>query len=177
MNTAYGIMAEFDNPEALVRAAREAHDKGYRKMDAYSPIPVHGLAAAMGVKRSKLPWLVGMGGLIGGSSGLFMQWFASAVHYKLNIGGRPFFSWPSFIPITYELTILFSALSAAFWMFGLNGLPQPYHPVFNDPRFKLASRDRFFLCIEGVDPLFNVSKTTEFLKGLGAKSVAEVPVE
>jgi hypothetical protein len=177
MNTAYGIMAEFDNPEALVRAAREAHNKGYRKMDAYAPIPVHGLAEAIGLKRSRLPWLIGLGGLVGGCSGFFMQWFASAVHLPLNIGGRPLNSWPSFIPITYELTILVASLSAVCWMFGLNRLPELYHPVFNDPRFQMASRDRFFLCIEGVDPLFNASKTTDFLKGLGALSVAEVPVE
>jgi len=170
----YGLVAEFDNPTALVAAARRCRDAGYRKMDAYSPFPIHELTAALGFRRTRLPLLVLVGGLTGTATALLMQWFSAAVHYPLNVGGRPLASWPAFIPITFELTILFASFATVLGMLGMNGLPMPYHPIFNAPRFALASRDRFFLCIETKDPLFDLEKTTKFLESLGAAVVSEV---
>ena len=170
----YGLIAEFEQPTDLVEAARKAHEAGYRKMDAYTPFPVHELTRALGLPRTKLPVLVLAGGVTGGATALLMQWFASAVHYPINVGGRPLASWPSFIPITFELTVLFAALVAVLGMLALNGLPMPYHPGFNAPRFALASRDRFCLCIEARDPLFELEKTSRFLATIGARAVSEV---
>ena len=170
----YGLMAEFENPSDLVGAARSAREEGYRKMDAYSPYPMHELTEALELRGTRLPLLVLLGGILGCATGLFLQWFAATVHYPLNVGGRPLASWPMFIPITFELTVLFASLFAVFGMLGLNGLPQPYHPVFNAPRFALASRDRFFLCIEAKDPNFDLDRTTRFLANLGARVVSEV---
>jgi hypothetical protein len=170
----YGLIAEFENPGELVAAARRAHEAGYRRMDAYTPYPIHELAGALGLPRTKLPLLVFVGGALGCGTALLMQWFAAAVHYPVNVGGRPLASWPSFIPITFELTVLFAAGAAVLGMLGLNGLPMPYHPVFNAPRFALASRDRFFLCIEARDPMFELEKTSRFLATLGARVVSEV---
>jgi hypothetical protein len=170
----YGLIAEFENPGELVAAARRAREAGYRKMDAYTPFPIHELTDALGHPRTKLPLIVLGGGIAGCATGLLMQWFATAVHYPVNVGGRPLASWPSYIPITFELTVLFSALAAVLGLLALNGLPMPYHPVFNAPRFALASRDRFFLCIEAKDPLFELEKTSRFLAGLGARVVSEV---
>lgn len=170
----YGVIAEFESPGDLVGAARRAREAGYRRLDAYTPYPIHELTEALALPRTKLPMIVFAGGALGFGAALFMQWFASAVHYPLNIGGRPLASWPSFIPITFELTVLFSAFAAVLGMLGLNGLPMPYHPIFNAPRFVLASRDRFFLCIEAKDALFDVEKTSRFLATLGARVVSEV---
>jgi hypothetical protein len=170
----HGLIAEFESPSALIEASRRAREAGYRKMDAYTPYPIHELAEALGLPRTKLPVLVLAGGALGCATGLAMQWFATAVHYPLNIGGRPLASWPSYIPITFELTVLFAAITAVLGMLGLNGLPMPYHPVFNVPRFALASRDRFFLCIETTDPLYDAEKTRAFLSSLGAREVTEV---
>lgn len=170
----YGLMAEFERPDDLVNAARRAREAGYKRMDAYTPFPIHGLSEALGLKPTKLPFVVLAGGLLGCATGLGMQWFSSVVHYPLNVGGRPLASWPSFIPITFELTVLFAALFAVLGMLGLNGLPMPYHPVFNAPRFAFASRDRFFLCVEARDEKFDVEKTRAFLSGLSAKEVVEV---
>ena len=170
----YGVIAEFASPAALIEAAREARAAGYRKMDAFTPYPIEELAHALELPRTKLPLLVFAGGAIGCATGLAMQWFATVVHYPLNVGGRPLASWPSYIPITFELTVLFAAFAAVLGMLGLNGLPMPYHPVFNVPGFALASRDRFFLCIEAVDPLFDPEKTRAFLSSLGAREVSEV---
>jgi hypothetical protein len=170
----YGLIAEFENPTDLVEAARGAREAGYRKMDAYTPFPIHELTEALGLRRTKLPLVVLAGGVVGCATALFMQWFAAAVHYPINVGGRPLASWPAFIPITFELTVLFAAGAAVFGMLGMNGLPMPYHPVFNEPRFALASRDRFFLCIESRDPLFDLEKTSRFLATLGAPVVSEV---
>ena len=170
----YGVIAEFESPGELVTAARRAREAGYRRLDAYTPYPIHELTEALALPRTKLPMIVFAGGALGFGAALFMQWFASAVHYPLNIGGRPLASWPSFIPITFELTVLFSAFAAVLGMLGLNGLPMPYHPIFNAPRFVLASRDRFFLCIEAKDALFDVEKTSRFLATLGARVVSEV---
>ncbi len=170
----HGVIGEFEDPAALVEAARRARQAGYRKMDAYTPYPIHELAEALALPRTKLPVLVFIGGALGCATGLLMQWFATAVHYPINVGGRPLASWPSYIPITFELTVLFAAITAVLGMLGLNRLPMPYHPVFNVPRFALASRDRFFLCIEAGDPLFDPAKTREFLASLGAREVTEV---
>jgi Protein of unknown function (DUF3341) len=170
----YGLLAEFETPAALIEAARQARKAGYRKLDAYTPYPIHELTEALALPRTKLPVIVLIGGLIGCATALSMQWFAAAVHYPINVGGRPLASWPSFIPITFELTVLFAAITAVLGMLGLNGLPMPYHPVFNVPRFALASRDRFFLSVEATDPLYDSGKTRAFLAGLGAREVTEV---
>lgn len=170
----YGLMAEFDDAHTLVEAARRAREAGYQKMDAYSPVPVEELDEALKLPRNKLPLIVLLGGLTGGSLGYLMQWYIAVVDYPTNIGGRPLHSWPAFIPITFEMTILVAALSAVFGMLALNGLPMPYHPVFNVPRFALASRNRFFLCIESKDPMFDQEATAAFLESLGAREVSEV---
>jgi hypothetical protein len=170
----HGLLAEFDTPTALIEAARLARGAGYRRMDAYTPYPIHELTEALALPRTKLPVIVFLGGALGCATALSMQWFASAVHYPINVGGRPLASWPSFIPITFELTVLFEAIAAVLGMLGLNGLPMPYHPVFNVPRFALASRDRFFLSVEATDPLFDVEETKAFLTGLGAREVTVV---
>lgn len=170
----YGIMAEFDNPDRLIEATKRAYAEGYRKMDAYTPFPVHGLADALGHRGVRLPLIVLAGGVIGALAGFGMQVFASAIDYPLNIGGRPLISWPAFIPVTFEMTILLAAAAAVFGMLGLNGLPEPYHPVFNVPSFELASRSHFFLCIEATDPKFEPAETRRFLEALAPSSVAEV---
>jgi Protein of unknown function (DUF3341) len=172
--TLYGLMAEFDNPTELVAAAHAARRAGYKRMDAYSPIPIEELHEAIGFHHTKLPLIVLIGGIVGGVAGYGLQYWASAIEYPLNIGGRPFNSWPLFIPITFELTILGAALSAVFGMLALNGLPMPYHPVFNAPRFALASRNRFFLCIESRDTKFDREATQRFLEGLDPRGVSEV---
>jgi hypothetical protein len=170
----YGLMAEFDEPTALVVAARRANQEGYRCMDAYSPLPIEELHEALGSGHTRLPLIVLIGGLVGCVGGYALQWWASVVAYPINVGGKPLHSWPAFIPVTFECTILVAALSAVLGMLALNGLPQPYHPVFNVPRFALASRNRFFLCIEAVDPKFDVERTRTFLEALGSKEVTVV---
>ncbi len=170
----YGLMAEFDSPEALLSAAKAARGAGYRKMDAYAPMPVEGLAEAVGFAKTKVPLIVLIGGIIGGLSGFGLQLWTSAFDYPVNIGGRPLNSWPAFVPITFELAVLFAAFAAVFGMLALNGLPQPYHPVFNASRFGLASSERFFLCIEAIDGQYDAAGTRAFLEGLSARSVEEV---
>ena len=169
----YGLMAEFEEPTALVHAARGAHEEGYRKMDAYSPFPIEELTDAIGFNHTKLPLIVLIGGILGCLGGFALCYWVSTTAYPLNIAGRPLNSWPAFIPVTFECTILLAALFAVFGMLALNGLPQPYHPVFNVPSFDQASRNRFFLCIESADPKFDET-TREFLATLGAKEVTEV---
>jgi len=173
-NKLYGLMAEFENETQLLQASSKANEFGFTKMDAYTPYPVHGLPEAVGFKKNRLPMIVLIGAILGGLTGFFMQYFASVIHYPINIGGRPLNSWPSFIVITFEMTILFAAFSAVFGMFALNNLPQPYHPVFNVPRFALASRDRFFLCIESIDAQFEEEETRKFLKSLNPMDVYDV---
>ena len=169
----YGLMAEFDSPTALVTAARQAREAGYRKMDAYSPFPIEELSEVLH-HHDRLPLLVLIGGIVGGTSGFLFQYWASAIDYPINVGGRPLLSWPSFIPVTFEMTILVAAFAAVLGMLGLNGLPMPYHPVFNVPRFEYASRNRFFLCIESSDPLFDEDVTGKFLESLEPREVCEV---
>ncbi len=171
----YGLMAEFEQPDHLLSAAEKAYQAGYRKMDAYSPFPIEGLAEAIGFHRNAVAPIVLIGGLVGCLTGFFLQYLIAVYDYPLNIGGRPLNSWPSFIPITFELTVLFGAFSALFGMLALNGLPMPYHPVFNVPGFAMASQNRFFLCIESVDSAFDRAKTGEFLCTLQAREVSEVP--
>jgi hypothetical protein len=170
----YGLMAEFEDPGDLVAAAHRAREAGYRRMDAYSPLPIEELHEALGFHDRRLPLIVLVGGVIGALAGYGLQWWASTIAYPLNVGGRPLHSWPAFIPVTFEMTILIAALSAVFGMLALNGLPQPYHPVFNVPRFALASRNRFFLCIEARDPKFDLQKTRAFLEALNPREVSTV---
>jgi hypothetical protein len=170
----YGLMAEFDNPGDLLAAARTARADGYRKMDAYTPMPIHGLSEAVGVHHTRLPLLVLLGGLLGCATGFLMQWYVETNVFPLNVGGRPHNSWPAFIPITFEVTILFAAITAVLGMLALNGLPMPYHPVFNTPNFALASRTRFFLCIEAKDPKFDLDATRKFLEELHCREVSKV---
>ncbi len=173
-NKTYGLMAEFEDGGQLLRAAGEAHSAGYRKMEGYSPVPVEGLDEALGRKRSILARLVLIGGTIGCVGGFLLQYWVSKIAYPLNIGGKPYNSWPMFIPVTFEMTILFAALTAVIGMFALNGLPRLYHPVFNVERFQGASRDRYFLCIESNDGQFDHRTTKTFLENLGALGVYEV---
>jgi hypothetical protein len=170
----YGVMAEFDNPTALVNAVRRAVEEGYRKLDAYSPFPIEALSEALHLHKNKLPMIVLLGGLTGLIAGYLMQYYVTVIYFPINIGGRPLHSWPAYIIITFEMTILFAALSAVLGLLALCGLPMPYHPVFNAPRFALASRNRFFLCIEATDPLFDRSKTSDFLETLEPSEVTEV---
>jgi hypothetical protein len=170
----YGLLAEFPGPEALVEAARRATEAGYTCKDAYSPFPVHGLADALGFRRETLPAVVFLGGLLGGLSGFFLQYWSFIHYYPINIGGRPLNAWPAFIPITFEMTVLGGALAAVLGMLALNGLPQPYHPLFNAERFELASRSHFFLSIEARDPKFDGVETRRFLESLNPFEVVEV---
>lgn len=167
-------MAEFDTPSALVAAAHRTHEEGYRRFDAYTPFPIEELHEAIHAHRTAVPLLVLLGGIVGGLSGYGLEYWVSAVAYPLNVGGRPYHSWPAFIPITFEMTVLFASLTAFFGMMALNHLPKPYHPVFNVPRFALATRDRFFLCIETDDAKFDAAATRRFLESLGPREVTDV---
>jgi hypothetical protein len=168
------LIAEFDSPEALLEAAHRVFAAGFRKIDAYSPFPVDGLAEAIGFHYTRIPMIVLIGGIIGCLGGFYLQYWVAAIDYPINIGGRPFNSWPSFIPVTFELTILIASLFAFFGVLALNRLPMPYHPVFNVERFELASRNRFFLCIEAVDSKFEIERTRRFLDEIGSLGTYEV---
>lgn len=172
----YGLIAEFDSPQALMDGVRDAYEHGFRHMDAFSPFPIEGLAEEMGFTHNRLPLLVLIGGILGLLGGYGLAYWTSVIAYPINVAGRPFHSWPAFLPVTFETTVLFAAFTAVLGMLALNGLPQPYHPVFNAPRFALASKDRFFLLIESRDLLFDLEKTRRFLEGLDARLVSEVEV-
>jgi hypothetical protein len=170
----YGLLAEFDTATQMVDAATKIRDAGYTKTDAFSPFPLHEIDEALGIKRSILPYMVFCGGVIGLLSGLGLQYFVHVIDYPINVGGRPYFSLPSFVPAMFELTILFAAFTAVFGMLFLNGLPQPYHPVFNVPRFALATREKFFLLIESIDPQFKYEETKRLMESLDPQEVFDV---
>jgi Alternative complex III, ActD subunit len=172
----YGLLAEFETAEEVLEAARKTYAAGFRSLDAFSPIPVEGLSEAIGFETTRLPLIVLIGGILGGLTGFFMCYYANVISWPWNIGGRPHNSWPAWIPITFELTILGAALSAVFGMFGLNKLPMPYHPVFNVATFAKASTDRFFLCIKARDRQFELARTKAFLESLHPHGVFEVDV-
>jgi hypothetical protein len=172
----YGIMAEFDSPTDLVAAARDTYAAGYRRVNGYSPFPIEELSEAIGFTQTSLPLIVLLGGIIGGLGGFFMQYWMEVIDYPLNVGGKPLNSWPAFVPITFECTVLCAAFAAVLGMLALNKLPQPYHPVFNAPDFALATSDRFFLVIESRDPNFDHDHVMQFLKRLEGRNVCDVEV-
>jgi hypothetical protein len=171
----FGILAEFETPEQLIAAARNAVAAGYRRMDTYTPMPVHGLAEILGVKRAAVARIVLTGGILGCIGGYALQYYMTVMSYAHNVGGRPVHSWPAYIPVTFETTVLCASLAAVLGMLALNGLPMPYHPVFNVPAFNRASQDRFFLCIQSDDPEFDLEKTRVFLENQNALGVSSVP--
>lgn len=171
---AYGLMAQFRTPEELVSAAKAAKLKGFRQVEAFSPFPIPELNDALKIRDRRLPFFVLMAGLMGCFAGFMLQYFVSVIAYPLNVGGRPVFSWPSFIPVTFEMTILFAAGTAVFGMILLNGLPRPYHPVFNGRHFERATLDRFFLCIASTDPQFDATGTKNFLADLHPEYLEEI---
>jgi hypothetical protein len=171
----YGMMAEFDSATDLVAAARRTHEAGYKKIDAYTPFPVEELAEAIGFHSNRVALVTLIGAAMGGLSGYLMQYWIATISYPINVGGRPYHSWPAFIVVTFEMTILFGGISAVLGMLALNGLPMPYHPVFNVPRFAMATKDRFFLIVFSTDPQYDTTGTRQFLEGLGPRSIAEVP--
>ena len=171
----YGLLAEFDTPQEMVKATIAARTAGFRRMECYTPYPVEEAASALDVHRTRVPLLTLMGGIMGLTTAFLMQSWMSAISYPINIAGRPLFSWPAFIIPAYEWTILFAGLSAAFSMLALNGMPQPYHPLFNAPNFRIgATDDKFFLCLEATDPQFELTDTRNFLEQFRAVSVVEV---
>ncbi len=174
----FGLMVEFLSAAEILDATRRARQAGYRHMDAYTPYPVDGLAAELGMRTTQIPFVVLMGGLVGAAVGFAMQYYSMAINYAFNVGGRPYNSWPVFIPITFEVMVLVGAFSAFLGMMFLNGLPRPHHPLFNVPQFARSSQDRFFLCIESTDPRFDLTATSEFLATLRPHGeVIEVPQE
>jgi hypothetical protein len=170
----YGLMAEFDSPQALLDAATKVGEAGYTKTDAYSPFPIHGIDEALGIKERLVAPIVFMAGLTGLLGGYGLEYWTQVIAYPMDIGGRPYHAWVSFIPPAFETTILFAAFGAVFGMLALNGLPQPYHPVFNAPRFDFATHDKFFLAIEATDPRYDAMRTREFLQSLRPREVVEV---
>jgi Protein of unknown function (DUF3341) len=176
-NLLHGVMGEFETPEQLLAAAKKAREAGYKRVDAYTPFPIEGLAHAIGFRWTAVPLITLIGGLGGGLTGFGLQYWCSAISYPMNIAGRPLNSWPAFIPVTFELTVLGASIFAVVGMLALNKLPQPFHPVFNVDRFAGASTDRFFLLIESSDPKFNLAETSRFLQQASARHVSEVKDE
>ena len=172
--TIYGILAEFKDGSHLVEAVETIRHAGYTKLDAFSPFPMHELSHALGIKRTSLSFLVLMGGLFGLLCGFMLQYYVSVIVYPYNIGGRPLNSWPAFIPVTFEVGILFASLTAVLGMLALNGLPMPYHPIFNVHEFTSGRNDRFFVVIEEHDPKFHLTETKQFLKSLNPDFIFEI---
>ena len=170
----FGLMAEFADPDELVEKTRQAYEAGYRHMDAYTPFPIHGLSEALGIRWNLVPYVVGLGALLGGIGGFMLQYWTSVIAYPINIAGRPLNSWPAFMVITFETAVLGAGIIGVVGMLALNKLPQPFHPVFRVPRFELASQDKFFLCIFETDPRFDLEETRSFLEGLNPEGVYEV---
>lgn len=171
----FGVLAEFHDADELVEAARKVHAAGYRAVEAYSPMPVEGLAEAVGFRKTRLPLVVLIGGIVGFFAGWGLQYYVSVIAYPLNIGGRPLNSWPSFMPVIFEMTVLFAALAAVLGMLAMNGLPRPHHPLFAIPQFDRAAQDRFFLCVLARDPFFHPQTTRQFLEMLGPMEILDVP--
>ncbi len=171
------MVAEFDSPEAIIEATARAREKGYSALECYTPFPIHGLSEAMHFKDERVPWVFFLSGVTGAICGLALETYTAVYDYPINVGGKPLFSLPSFFPVLYECTILFAALGGTIGMLALNGLPRPYHPIFSAPGFERASQDRFFLCIEATDPMFDGEKTKKFLEGLKPSSVSSVEGE
>lgn len=171
----YGLLAEFDDPRALVEACERAYSEGYRRMDAYTPYPLEEAWEAIGCHHNRVALVVLIGGLLGLIGGYSLEYWVSALAYPINVGGKPFHSWPAFIPPAFETTVLGASLSALAGMLVMNGLPMPYHPVFNAPNFALASKSKFFLCLESTDPMFDLARTRSFLEGTAPRAVTEVP--
>src|SRR5499427_10000959 len=169
----YGLMAEFETPTELVEAAKGAYAAGYRKMDAYTPYPLEEAAEAIGSHHNRVPLVVLVGAMLGMIGGYSLEYWVSVLAYPINVGGKPFHSWPAFIPVTFECTVLGAAISAFIGMLAMNGLPLPYHPVFNSPNFTSASKDKLFLCIEAADPQFDLTKTRQFLEQTNPRIVTE----
>lgn len=167
----FGVLAEFPSPAALYHACERVRDAGYTRWDAHSPFPVHGLERAMGLRRSRLPWIILIAGLTGAVLGFGLQWWVHASAYPLVISGKPYFAWPAFIPITFELGVLFGALGAVIGMLAMNRLPMHYHPLFHSKVFERVTDDAFFISIESWDPKFDAAVTRSLLEGLGARSV------
>ena len=172
--TPFGLVAEFSTPEAILDAAQRAHEAGYTRAEAYTPFPIEGLSAKLGYSKTWVARVVLIGAICGGCGAFFMMWYANVISYTWNIGGKPPNSWPAFIPITFELSVLGAAVTAVIGMLSMNGLPSPYHAMFNLPRFSMASRDRFFLCIESTDRQFDLDRTRAFMDTLGAHEVTAV---
>ena len=170
----YGMLGEFKEADALAAAARRTYEAGYRHVETYSPFPVEGVAESLGFTHTRLPWIVLIGGLVGCLGGYGLQYWVSVINYPINVGGRPHHSWPAFLPVTFEMTVLVAALSAILGMFALNGLPRPHHPLFGVKGFDRATQDRFFLSIRATDPLFHTDTTRQFLMELGAEEVIHV---
>lgn len=175
MKPIWGLLAEFENSEDLLKAARMAHKEGYRKMDAYSPFPIADLPESMGVNDNSVAMACLIGGILGGLSAYLLQFWITTMAFPINVGGRPMHSWPSYIPVTFEMTVLFASFGAFFGMWALNGLPMPFHPLFSVKRFAGVTRNRFFLCIESADPRFDMVSTRAFLTSLNPQAIEEVP--
>jgi len=171
----YGLLAEYDTVPGLVSAAERAREHGYRRMDTYSPFPIEPAAEAIGFHKNRVALVVLMGGLLGGLGGYSLEYWVSVLAYPINVGGKPWHSWPAFIPVTFECTVLGAAISAFIGMLVMNGLPMPYHPIFNAPNFAAASKDKLFLCIEAADPQFDLARTRQFLEQTNPRVVTEVP--
>jgi hypothetical protein len=170
----YGMLAEFESASEIIQAARKTREAGYKRIDTFTPFPIHGLDAALGVKDVRVAWIIFVSGMLGAIGGFTLQWYVAVIDYPLNTGGRPLLSWPSFIPVTFESGILCAAFGAFIGMLALNGLPRLHHPLFGVPRFESASQDKFFLLIESKDSQFDPQKTRAFLETLNPSSISEV---